>query len=107
LAPLTDGGDGNFYGVAALGGIHGLGTVFKISAAGEFQVLYSFGSQPGNADGVFPYGGLTKGPDGNFYGTTMAGGLDVGQQFMLYGAGVWCNGPRGHGTVFRVTPAGY
>jgi uncharacterized repeat protein (TIGR03803 family) len=49
------------------------------------SVLWSFGS--GN-DGVLPLGGLVQGTDGNFYGTTTAGGAN------------------GNGTVFRLTPAG-
>jgi uncharacterized repeat protein (TIGR03803 family) len=39
-------------------------------------------------DGVFPTGGLIRGNDGNFYGTTFGGGT------------------YGGGTVFRMTPAG-
>jgi uncharacterized repeat protein (TIGR03803 family) len=50
------------------------------------KTLYSF---TGGADGSFPYGGLTVGNDGNFYGTTAEGGT---------------NG--GYGTVFKITTNG-
>src|SRR6185436_11950559 len=63
--------DGSFYGTTRGGGVHGCGTVFKIDAAGTLTTLYSFS---GSTDGAEPYAGLTEGSDGNFYGTTSAGG---------------------------------
>jgi uncharacterized repeat protein (TIGR03803 family) len=47
--------------------------------------LHSFGSSPN--DGLEVDAGLAKGSDGNFYGTTFAGGIGVG-------------------TVFRISPSG-
>jgi len=44
--------------------------VFRISPGGSFNNLYTFN---GN-DGAFPYAGLMRGNDGNFYGTTEFGG---------------------------------
>ncbi len=91
---LFQGSDGNFYGTTYAGGIgggiaqggySGNGTVFKITPTGEETVLYSFAG--GAADGLFPVV-LTEGSDGNFYGTTAAGGANTG------------------GTVFRLTPEG-
>ena len=49
----------------------GCGTVFKISMEGKLTTLHSFGS----ADGSYPLDGLVQGTDGNFYGTTWAGGV--------------------------------
>jgi uncharacterized repeat protein (TIGR03803 family) len=83
---LVQGSDGNFYGPAEQGGAHGVGDIFKITPGGTFAVIYSFGSVAG--DGSFPLAGLTQGSDGNFYGTTTSGGSN------------------GHGTVFKITPAG-
>ena len=69
---LTLGNDGGFYGTTNQGGSNGDGTVFRITSAGVETVLYSFGSGP--ADGLAPTGGLIQGSNGNFYGTTPAGG---------------------------------
>jgi uncharacterized repeat protein (TIGR03803 family) len=75
--------DQAFYGTTADGGIHGLGTVFRIDGAG-FLSLHSFGG----ADGANPQGGLILASDGYFYGTTRAGGASD------------------DGTVFRMDPGG-
>jgi|SRR5579872_2217395 len=88
--------DGNFYGTTSFGGNHLfghinlLGTVFRITAGGKLTTLYNFGGP----DGDSPFGGLTQGTDGNFYGTTSFGGDPT------------CNAPHGCGTVFRITPTG-
>jgi uncharacterized repeat protein (TIGR03803 family) len=86
--------DGNFYGVTTDGGASfacdvGCGTVFKISATGKFTTLYSFCAQTNCLDGASPYGGLVQGINGNFYGTTPAGGSSGG------------------GTVFEITAGGF
>jgi uncharacterized repeat protein (TIGR03803 family) len=87
---LIQDSDGNFYGTTVSGGAYNQGTVFKVSPAGLETWLYSFsgnGPQPGE-DGSMPFVGLIQGSDGNFYGTTFAGGA------------------YGFGTVFKITPAG-
>ncbi len=78
--------DGNFYGTTLLGGANGKGTVYRVTTSGVYTTLYSFGTSAG--DGASPYAGLIQASDGNFYGTTHAGGAN------------------GEGTVFRVTPSG-
>jgi len=78
---------GNLIGTAAAGGSHRGGTAFMIDTAGKFHVLYNFCSVAGCTDGASP-GALVLGRDGNFYGTTIAGGANHS------------------GTVFRMTPAG-
>ncbi len=64
---------GNLYGTTYEGGAGNQGTVFKISAAGSETCLYSFGTS-GGTDGEYPKAGLILGSNGNFYGTTYAGG---------------------------------
>ena len=83
-AGLVQATDGNFYGTTFQGGAYGGGTVFKITAAGTLTTLHSFGGF--GTDGYAPFAGLVQATDGNFYGTTNLGG------------------PRGYGTVFKITP---
>ena len=80
---VVEGSDGNFYGATYEGGsgasctlVIGCGTIFKITPKGQLTTIYSFCSQPNCADGEFPYGGLTLGTNGKFYGTTTSGGAD-------------------------------
>jgi len=61
--------DGDFYGTTFYGGTSGAGTIFRITASGEFEVLYNFDPESGKVPG-YPIGGLTQGSDGNLYGTT-------------------------------------
>ena len=83
--PMIQGSDGNVYGTTASEGMSGSGTVFKITSAGVYTVLYSFAG--GTADGNDPTA-LIQGSDGDLYGTTGAGGTS------------------NNGTVFKITPAG-
>lgn len=70
---LLLGGDGNFYGTTSSGGTNsGNGTVFQITSSGALTSLYSFN----DTDGALPYAGLTIGPNGIFYGTTLGGGTN-------------------------------
>jgi uncharacterized repeat protein (TIGR03803 family) len=82
---LTLGTDGNFYGTTSQSGASGGGTVFNITPSGQLSVLYNF---TGSSDGAVPYASPIQGTDGNFYGTTTAGGSS------------------GYGTVYKLTPAG-
>ena len=88
--------DGSLYGVTTGGGLNNNGTVFKITLDGKITNLYSFTDL--NGDGVNPEGGLTKGLDGNLYGTTKYGGNKTcnwnGQDFL------------GCGTVYKITANG-
>jgi uncharacterized repeat protein (TIGR03803 family) len=83
---VAQGRDGSLYSTSSNGGTQGVGTVFKITPEGTLTVLYDFQSDGSSPDA--PYSGLTLGTDGNFYGTTTAGGTS------------------GLGTVFKVTPSG-
>jgi uncharacterized repeat protein (TIGR03803 family) len=105
---LVQGADGNFYGTTFRGGsggclgpfgVIGCGTVFKLTPSGTQTVLHNFtyDSTTNTAvNGIYPYGGLVQGRDGNFYGTTSGGG----------NAGAVCNGTLGCGVIFKITPAG-
>lgn len=89
---------GNLYGTTLLGGSGGCdggcGTVFKITPAGKFSLLYSFGSTSG--DGAYPDGALIHDNAGNLYGTTYGGGT----------SGSACDG-YGCGTVFKLDTRGH
>jgi uncharacterized repeat protein (TIGR03803 family) len=83
---------GNIYGTTVQGGDFGSGTVFQLSPSGSgwiHTVLYSF---TGGNDGGEPYKGVTLDPQGNLYGTTVAGG------------GGSCDG--GCGVTFKLTNSG-
>jgi uncharacterized repeat protein (TIGR03803 family) len=82
---LVQGSDGNLYGTTSAGGPGPGGTVFKITLTGTLTVLHYF---TGADDGATPIGGLCRGSDNNFYGTTTSGGSG------------------GMGTIFKVTPSG-
>ena len=93
--------DGNFYGTTVLGGAnvscnsgYGCGTVFKITPSGTLTTLYSFCSQANCTDGAIPVAGLVQASDGDFYGTTEVGGIEVNCD-----DGWNC----GSGTVFRLS----
>ena len=88
LNGVIQGSDGNFYLTAEMGGANGAGTVLKVTPGGSATVLYNFCSQSGCTDGSYPNAGLIQGSDGNFYGTTIHGGVN------------------NQGTVFKITPSG-
>ena len=92
---LVQGIDGNFYGTTESGGAYGLGTVFKMTAGGKLTTLYSFCAQAGCTDGSYPYDGLVQATNGNFYGTTAAGGANSAPA---------CT--SGCGAVFEITDNG-
>ena len=101
IAGLIQGTDGNFYGTTQYGGansctdvggaVYSCGTIFKITPSGSLTTLHNFDG----TDGELPEAALVEGTDGNFYGTTYAGGADQA-----------CNDPTGCGTVFKITPGG-
>jgi uncharacterized repeat protein (TIGR03803 family) len=94
LAGLVQATNGDFYGTTSTGGANNSGTVFKITPSGALTTLYSFCSLSGCADGAAPYAGLVQGTDGDFYGTTIAGGTNCAAA------------SSGCGTVFKITPSG-
>lgn len=76
---------GDLYGVTVFGGTQDCtcGTVFKITRAGQFQVIHLFNGE----DGAHPTGHLAF-KDGVFYGTTETGGAN------------------GAGSLYRMTRSG-
>ena len=85
---LVQGSDGDFYGVTYQGGTLNIGTIFKVTAAGAYSLVYSFAHSITDDDGAQPFASLTLGSDNNLYGTTTVGGKN------------------GYGTIFRLTPGG-
>ncbi|MEX6687057.1 Ig-like domain-containing protein [Danxiaibacter flavus] len=83
---LTEGKDGNLYGLTYWGGTYNYGTIFKIAPSGaSFAVVRHLNSA---TDGGYPQSDLIVGSDGNFYGN-------------CYGGGTY-----GNGTIFKLTTAG-
>jgi uncharacterized repeat protein (TIGR03803 family) len=97
-ARLVQGTDGNFYGTTAEGVVggdicgFGCGTVFKMTPAGTLTTLHAFEGP----DGAFPQSALLQASNGEFYGTTAAGGAYDD----CVPASFWC------GTTFQITPTG-
>ena len=91
---LVQGTDGSFYGTTngdSNGGGDGdnnHGEVFRLDPTGTFTPLHIFSG----SDGDSPRGALVQGTDGNFYGTTVAGGPG--------------GADASYGTAFRVSPTG-
>jgi uncharacterized repeat protein (TIGR03803 family) len=85
---LTLGTDGNFYGMTAYGGVSDYGTVFKMTPHGALSTLVVFKRNGTDSNGAYPFGSLTLGADGSFYGMTAYGGVSD------------------YGTVFKMTPSG-
>ena len=91
VAALIDGGDGRLYGVAALGGANGYGTIFAFEPGTlAFTTLHSFDLD----DGYQPTGELLLGQNGALYGTTAAGG------------NLTCGLSGGCGTIFTIARDG-
>jgi uncharacterized repeat protein (TIGR03803 family) len=73
---LTQGSDRNLYGTTYSGGTGaGWGTMYQLTLSGQLTTIYSFQRL---GDGGQPWGGLTQGVDGNFYGSAIAGGTGDG-----------------------------
>lgn len=73
--------NGWLYGTTLNGGSNNVGTLFKVSSAGEFTNFFSFAT----TNGATPWSGLIQVKNGALYGTTSLGGAG------------------NYGTIFRVT----
>src|SRR6202451_407152 len=65
LAPPIQASNGNFYGTTSFCGANNYGTVYKLTLAGAYSLLYSFQGPPD--DTVLPLG-LIEGTDGDLWG---------------------------------------
>jgi uncharacterized repeat protein (TIGR03803 family) len=91
-AGLVQGSDGNFYGTTTYGGASGWGVVFRLTASGNNQTLYSFPGRSGGQAAGYPVAPLIQGTDGNFYGTTKFGGVSfAGSVFQITSGGSFAN----------------
>ena len=84
LAPPIQGTDGNFYGTTGFCGANGYGTVYKLTLAGAYSLLYSFQGPP--TDTAEPLG-LIQGTDGNFWGMGNGWIVSDGGVFKISSAG--------------------
>ena len=87
---LSQGQNGELYSTIQSNGAYTYGSVYTMTTAGKYTLLYSFCAEgaPCALTGAYPTGGVTLGFDGNLWGTTEDGGKDSA------------------GTVFKMTPAG-
>jgi uncharacterized repeat protein (TIGR03803 family) len=88
---------GDLYGTAAQSGKYGGGTVFELVPNADkskynTNVLHNFCKNNPCPDGAYPVSGLIMDVEGNLYGTTEQGGLQIGQSTF--------------GTVFKLTHGG-
>lgn len=92
---------GNFYGTTQAGGDTqtcgggGCGAVFKLAPRNGAWVLSTLHNFTGGADGSKPQSGVSFGPDGNLYGTTLSGGgsecgVGCGIVFKLHPPATFC-----------------
>ena len=94
--PVVRGPDGALYGTTALGGVNGLGNVYRLArpdsevGSWSLSVIYSF---KGGRDGAGPGGGIVFDPQGRLYGGTSTGGNPI------------CY--SGCGVVFQLTLIGF
>lgn len=86
ISGVTLGSDGNFHGAltTCVSG-SASGTVFTVTPAGGLNFQYIF---TGGSDGFQPDTAPVEGRDGNFYGTTLRGGI------------------ADCGTIYQITPGG-
>src|ERR1022692_1356152 len=97
---LTQGRDGNLYGVSAADESNSLGVIYQLTPAGAETGLHHFLSDGSEGTYCSSYTagawGLTLASDGNFYGACEGGGTPSNS----------CGGDYGCGTVYKITPTG-
>jgi uncharacterized repeat protein (TIGR03803 family) len=71
---VTQGTDGNFYGVTSGSGAHKWGTLFQITSAGVLNTLHNFCALKHCYDGSSPRVAPLQATNGAFYDTTFEGG---------------------------------
>ncbi len=83
-AGLIQASDGNFYGVTSAGGTNAAGTLYRITAAGSYSILYNFVP----ATGSLPFATLRQHTNGIFYGEATAGGATGHGALFSFDAGL-------------------
>ena len=99
-APLAQGTDGSFYGTTELGPWPSNGFAFKMTPTGAFT-LFDYGCTANYCTGTKPYAGLVLASDGNFYGTTSAGGDGVYRTTNKSGTIFQLNPQAGLSTIYN------
>ncbi len=89
--PIMDSA-GNIYGTTYRDGVHGYGSVFKLTPSNGGYIYTSLHDFAGGSDGAYPMGSLVIDANGNLYGTAS----DAGNH------GFQCG--NGCGVVFEITP---
>jgi uncharacterized repeat protein (TIGR03803 family) len=84
IGGLVQASNGDLYGTTSAGGVHGLGSIFKVNSRGKLTTIYSFHYDSGEQ----PLATLVQANNGNLYGTTLLGGTNR------------------HGAIFELTPEG-
>jgi uncharacterized repeat protein (TIGR03803 family) len=97
VGELVQAANGNLYGTTLFGGPNeceggGCGTIFNVTTSGTLTTLHSFNG----TDGQFPESAMVQDTDGEFYGTTLGGGL----------YSLDCYNGQGCGTVFTISAGG-
>ncbi len=83
FAGLTAVKNGTYVGTTS-GGNYGPGTIYSFNPASSSPVTALHTFNPAAGEGSRPYAGITVGPDGNYYGTTLGGGTaNVGVVFRI------------------------
>jgi uncharacterized repeat protein (TIGR03803 family) len=80
---------GNLYGTTLYGGMHNLGTVFKLTPSNGGWTYIDLHDFTGGSDGQYPQAKVTLDSAGNIYGIALQGGSQN------------CHG--GCGTVWEIT----
>lgn len=100
-APLL-GQDGNLYGVTTVGETFDTGVLYQLTPGGVLKCIHRFRSAEQADFGLFAVS-LSRGWDGNFYGTTLAGGLKFGTVFEFNPSNASAPG-GGVRTIYRFNP---
>lgn len=100
---LTEGPDGNLYGMTMVDYRAGYGSIYQATTSGTLTTLAWFGG----TNGARPYSSLIFGSDGDIYGATAHGGQGAGVLFRLrHGAYVQSFGMATNGFQINVLNVG-